>query len=738
MEDKQGDYPHSLPVIPEEKIIKIEDPLTLEEEDDKLISIVDDYVTGSKGHFSKIRLRDRQNRNYANLWGRENNTMDSLLNKKNVYSDNVIYEIESTLKPLATSKDPDILVYPAGESPEQQETADQLTLALQHAINVRELKDVKALAFKHLPVYFIGAVKYFWNPKKGKNGDIDFRVVHPQNLILDDGAKTKNVKQHRFLGEYIEVSVQDLIMRFPGKEEELLNQLVSERKIKSPQDPGALATRLKIIEMWFKYYEKKGDKWTEINAVLWKYNNLLFKKSKNPNWDWEGETHYFNFDDEIEPQQMISNLAQGNEMPGFESKQIFYNYFDEPEFPYILIGYDQWGNMVYDESSRIEQIIRLQENVDTRGNQIKKMLNRAMGKHIFSTEANLKAEDLEEMNWENMDQAIIVDGDINKTHAMAAADQPSPQIIQDYGNTRQIMFQKSHTNAITGALQSSTATSNQIAREANFSYADDLVDATINFMSEQMARAYLQLIKLRYTEEHFVRLIGKDGKVLFQKLHRDMIQDGMEVTITASGVDKLQRQNQAMDMAKLKLIDPLSFFEDIGTKNAQERTKRLLSFLNDPAQYQAEYVMGAGTPQEQAQMLNGTQGNTPPTPQGADAQQATLDIQQIMQGQIPQVPEVVDPTYAEAFAQFLQSPEFKQLPPEMQQQVLQYVQQVQQVLEQSAQGAAQQAPQQFGSAGAPQGGQLPVRTNPQQPSPQNTSVVPTAPPTGAPVGSPRG
>ncbi len=728
--DNIGDYPNSIPVKAQENIIEVKDPLTLDEDDTKLVSIANNYDTKSKGYFAKVRLRERQDRNFSYLFGREANSVDSLLNKRSIYSDNVLYEIESTLKPLATSKDPDILVYPSQETPQSVKSAEDLTLALQHSINTRELKEIKALAFKHLPVYFIGAVKYRWNPEKGKNGDYEFLVVHPQNLVLDNNSKSRDINKQDFVIEYQEVSVQDLLMRFPDKKDDLLNKLINERTIASTDSPKALATKVKIMEIWFKYYKPKETGWTKVSAVMWKYKDLVFKKIKNPNWDWNGETNFFSYDDKVTPEQMMSSMQTEQPIPGFESKQIFYNYFEEPEFPYIFIGYDDWHTMVYDETSRIEQLIKLQENVDVRGNQIKKMLNRAMGKHIFSTEANLKADDLEEMNWEDMDQAIIVDGNVNETHGMATAEQPSPQIITDYGNTRNIMFQKSHVNALTGAIQSNTATSNQIAREANFTYADDLVDATINYLSEKMARAILQMIKLRYTEDHFIRLIGQEGKTIFQRLHRDMIEDGMEVTITASGVDKLQAQNRAMDMAKLQLIDPLSFYEDIGAKNAPERTKRLMTFLTSPEQYIAEYVMGAGTSQQQADMLNGPA-------QGGGGQQAVTDIQMIQQGQIPSVPQQVDQAYASAIAQFIQSPEFKQLDPQIQQGALQFAQQVAQALQQVEQqqsSSAFNAPTSFGQAkGA---GGLPGQQA--QPTPGNTAAVPINPPTGVPGASPRG
>lgn len=727
MDDTTTNNP--VPIVPEEKIGDQEDVLTLKESDAELVRINDQRVTNAKAFYSKIRLRDRQDRNFSYLFGRENNNIDGLFKKKR-YSDNVLFEIEATLKPLAMSKDPDILVYPGSETPEQTASAESLTRVLQHQINTRELKEIKGLAFKHLPVYFIGAVKYFWNPQKGKHGDFDFKIVQPQNLVIDHNAKGRDTAKMDFITEYVDVSIMELIMRFPNKKEELINKLVGEKKLAEGdgENQAKLATKIKITETWFKYYEKKSEGWTEISAVMWKYDDLVFKKMKNPNWDWEGETTYFSYDDKIEPQQIMDSMAQEMPIEGLRTDKIYHNYFENPEFPYILIGYDQWGTMAYDETSRIEQLIRMQENINIRGNQVRRMLDRAMGKHVFSTEANIKAEDLEEMNWENMDQAIVVDNDVNKTHKMIVADQPSAQMINDYSSTRQIMFQKSGVNAVTGEIQSNTATSNQIAREANFTRADDLVDATINYMSEQMARAIMQLIKLRYTEDHFVRLIGQEGKVVFEKINRDMIEDGMEVTITASGTDKIQAQNRAMDMAKLQLIDPLTFYEDIGARNAPERTKRLMTFMSNPAKYEAEYVMRLATPEEQDEALNGTQ------PPGAGADQAQMDIQMIMQGQMPPVPQAMEPEYLDALAAFLSSPEFAILPPEVQQIAQQFVAQVQQVAQQQAAQMQEQqmAPaQNFGQAkGA-------VNTNPQNPTPTNTEQIPVNPPA-VPDGSPRG
>ena len=94
--DNLGDYPNSLPIEAKEKIIQVQDPLEITQTDEELVRIVNNYDVKSKAYFAKIRLKDRQNRNFSFLFSRESNSVDNLLNKKSIFSDNVLYEIETT------------------------------------------------------------------------------------------------------------------------------------------------------------------------------------------------------------------------------------------------------------------------------------------------------------------------------------------------------------------------------------------------------------------------------------------------------------------------------------------------------------------------------------------------------------------------------------------------------------------------------------------------------------------
>jgi hypothetical protein len=182
------------------------------------------------------------------------------------------------------------------------------------------------------------------------------------------------------------------------------------------------------------------------------------------------------------------------------------------------------------------------------------------------------------------------------------------------------MYAISGATAVRGQIQSDVATTNQIAREADYTRADDLVEDTINAASEWMAMWALQFIKLRYTEAHFRKILGNKGSATFLKISRDQVSDGVEVRIKSSGTDKVRIQKTASDMAALKLIDPLNYYKDMNLSDPEGRTEMLLTFNTDPATYLTKYVLKLPDTQVQVDAL-ATGGQLGPESQVA----ATID-----------------------------------------------------------------------------------------------------------------
>jgi len=654
--------PVSYPILAEEGIREPADPLALDIEDDELVKIINARIDASKKFYrEKYDLPNRRKKLEMYLFGRQIADKEKRNELKPYESrnlDNVLYEIEASIKPLAMSKIPDMMTIPGSNTPESKQTAEDISKAINSDMKKREVRKALALAFKHLPVYFTGVIKTRWDPIAN---DYTYENVNPDNVVVDHLCTTSNADDMSFVAQAVEMSVQELVMKFPKKKDKLFVKL-REKGLMVGMEPTwkELASIVKIWEVWSTWYKKtsassdsqpdiEGERWTEIIGVTWKYDTLILAKMKDPNFDWEGEEKAFIYEDpsnentkrELTQEDMMGAIANGV-LPPIAKEHIYHNYFERPRKPFYFMTYDQWGKQPLDETSRIEQNMKNQENLDTRGKQINDTLSSRI-KHVFSKDGGLKADIIERMDLDDPKQDILVEGDVNKVHATIQPERPTPQEFKDLQDTRQRMYAMSGSSAVRGEIQSDVATSNQIAREADFTRADDLVEDTINAASEWLAAWALQFIKLRYTENHMRKLLGGKGSVTFLKLHRDMIEDGMEVMIKSSSTDKLRAQKNALDFAKLgpPFIDPISFFKDMGVDDPEGRAEMGLTFSTNPAEYQAKYVLGMNDTGAMVEGLLGpgaatslqgspagvpTEGNVPPVQQPTPTDTAQVPI----------------------------------------------------------------------------------------------------------------
>ena len=285
------------------------------------------------------------------------------------------------------------------------------------------------------------------------------------------------------------------------------------------------------------------------------------------------------------------------------------------------MGYEQYGEMPLDEISRLEENRDLQDNYDTRTFQINKMLDEARGKHVFSGLSGLKKETVEQMDLNNPDEDIYVEGKLGEVHAYISKEQPSSAMFADLARTEERIRQKYHVaGAVSGELTSDVATTTQIQRESSFTSADDISDLMINEVATKMAEAFLHMMKLRYTEDHFKALVGNEGEMAHMRLTQDIIEDGMEVSIKTSGTDKLKRERMAKEEAQMGLIDPVSYFKDTGREDAEHRAEMAFLWNTAPELYYKQVIQKqdisqiAGGVIQQNQQNLAQAGGTPGTP----------------------------------------------------------------------------------------------------------------------------
>jgi len=663
-----------------------QDPLLLSLDDEKLNKVLDERIEYAESEYKKLDIYERRKLNLNYYLGKhEPNDKSKLKDYQTRYMDNIIYEAEASIKPIALSRMPDLLIVPSDEN--ETKGSEKLTKILNNDLRKRTRRRVMGLAHKHLPIYFHGCVKYRWDSAAGANGDYVFEAVNPENIICDFVPST-NADDMGFIVHKNPMTLKEALVLFPNKKAELLDAVFGGNEDSRQKDEQkGYATRVVIEEVWFNWFDGDEEGVRREEYVLWRFNGgkkVILNKMKNPNFDYEGHPVFVTTDEAGEErvlsEEEIMQVAFGMIQIPVQQKKTFKNYFQQPHKPFIFINYDWLGNMPLDNTSRIEQVILLQDNVDIEGRQITDITHTSRGKWIGSAEGGLKKKDMQEFDPTDPNQNMFVQQDMDKAIKHFPGEQPSPALYQTQEINRARIFQKMGVNDTTrGEVTTDTATTAQISREQDFGRLDDLVEDTINYLAEQMALAAMHMIKLRYTKDHVISLVGKDGKMVFETINSDMVEDGMDVMVYASATDKILRKREAFERAGLQLTDPLSFFEDTEASNPKGRTRRLLSFITDPNTYLMTEVEEMTTEEMAAQL--GAQPGQPeqteqpeqPSPGGGDAMGA---ITQIEQGQMPQPPQQITPLYVDTINEFLQSPRFMNLDPQIQQLATQFAQQL--------------------------------------------------------------
>jgi len=579
-------------------IVTEQDPLKLDLADEEFIETIDALIDSSQKYYLKKQLYDRQNKNLDYYLGDQLKIggKDGLKEFQPRFVENIIYEGIRRIKPIATSQLPDLTVKGQDAS---------MTTLLSDLLNTdakkRSNRKLLGLAHVHEQLFFYAVIKARWNQEKGTDGDYEFINTFPNNIVWDQNCKTNNADDMMFVAENADLRVKQVMMMFPKTAQALLHKLGYDQ----PDEDGKsteerLASPIKIWEVWFHWWKETKDdqgnsKWEKIHAVVWKYDNLVLGKMRNPYYDYEGKPRLF------DPVMREKNGMSESEIMKqyFDSLQqpannIYYNYFRNPRKPYFFMVYESLGRDPIDETNRIEQILKFQDHINDEGRQIIEMNERSAGKAVFNSDA-LDKETIKSIDWRNVRQAIsVTSDDINKSFAVAQMPAAPSQLYESKQMNRGIAFEMLGLNDTTRGVKpdgDTTLGASQMYREQDFGFIDDLVEDTINDAAEWQAQWTMQFIRLFYTKDHMREIIGKDGDSVFTAINQNYITDGLVVEVSASAVDKMMRKQLAVQNMKMGVGDLLSYYEDTNQSNPKERAYRAFMQQSSPQMYAQQYLM---------------------------------------------------------------------------------------------------------------------------------------------------
>lgn len=632
--------------------VVIEDSLSLDLDDGLLLSRLSSKIDDSRQALEKNLKWWEKGKLAEDIWGGRHIDENELYPWQTEYMNPVIFRNIETIIPIAVSRIPAPEALPGNQTDQSKALSLDLEDALEYRAKKEHLRSKIRLAIRHLFLYKLGCIKTVWDPNIGLNGDIRYEVIHPSRIYAFDYT-TPDQDSLEFFVELIEESVHVMVKKFPGKKEEIY-------QLAGIKDPATEDKKVTYQEVWFTFIGQDG---APQEGVLWRYGGEILGKTKHPYWDWGGEDR-----------GMIDEF-------GMESdSKVYRNFMDNPSKPYSFFNYLNLGKQLIDDTSLLEQVWVLQKNVNKRGMQITDMADAAQGKDVFSTDG-IKDEEIDQIT-PDPNEDIRVSGDVRTVHAHIPGVPPPEALFADrnanVADIDNVMGAHSETRGERRGTE--TATGRSILREGDYGRIDDLVQEAIENGVDRIYQQSAQLMKRFYTEDHFIKLVGRDGSVTFKTFNRDAIEDGMEVFVQPGSslpVDKLSKRAEALELSAGNKIAPDDLFDRLGWDDPVETALKTVVFNTEPAKYAQIIASGQKFSEvitQEAQAAQQAQAQA--QAQAQPAAPAAPGMEAGAEARIPAAPEAGGEMEqamgdaANALAQmraFAESEKFQMLTPEQQQ-----------------------------------------------------------------------
>lgn len=544
------------------------------------------------------------------------------------YKDNRLFTATRAVLSYVTSQVATPDVAPSRDGERFAELADNLKEALHQHGKDHLLAHKSKIAAKNLIVRKRGFLKLRYDPFHGPYGDIVVETVDPSDIIVDRWAKYGEEPSRIY--QRIECTLEELIARFPEKEKDIKRVYEVQRGTRSQ-----MSRRCVYYECWFTYFEKNEQK----EGVCWftETGPLILGKMSNPNF--------------IET--------------GFPEEDRTQNYFSMPIKPYVVFNYLNSGMSYIDETSLFDQALPQQDLLNKRGRQIWENADYANGR-IIANKQIMSEDDAAAFLNKNPKTILLVDSENVDRDVKIVAQAFMPNYVVDtlYDARNEIDQIMGTPNIFRGQQQSDANTlgENILIKEQASVLQDDLARAVDEAMIVYY-RKLLHMMKVYYTEDHWFRIKGDEGKYNFILLNEDTIDTDVFVTVEVGSTlpaNKTQLRETALELARYGKIDTLSLYRDLGLPEAEKRAELLTKELNDASSYMTDV----------RDKLYSKEANT--------------DVWIVIGGGEPEERDEYTVEYLEYLNQFVISNRFTRLDPQQQRAVMMFLQTIQEKVARTA------------------------------------------------------
>lgn len=599
------------------------DVLSLNMTDDEIARAIGNRVNTSEKFWNGKLDLDKSREKVEKYWLSNYYSEDDLYDFQAPYKDPRIFTAIETLVALVSNKPPQPLVTQAYDSDGSYELAQQLQKVLLSKYEDLYLKSKFQMVVRHLLLgYRLGVMKVGWDDTVGalqddgtRFGDLEVNTLRPQRVVIDAGAQ--DINNIPLIAEYKSEMLEDLLEMYPDKKDEIIKE-----KGKSSGVALDMTKREGYLEVHFTTRDKETKQ--RIEAIALKCGTVVLSSTKTPFWNYD-ETYT---DDRGTPREA--------------------NFLTKPQKPYVFFNFLNLGKWVIDDISLTELAIPLQEIHDKRGRQFVENADQGNGGWVFNTKL-VKAEDA--AAWiNNPGDKILSNGNVRDAVARLPAPQMDKSVMDDKIDARNEIDNVFGTHgAIRGEVTRSKTLGQDVMSQRGDAARLNVLATALEDGADRLYKFETQVIKVFYDVPQLVRYNAQDDLVNFFSFGRDQIEPGVAIRVRTGSVlpeDPIAKKQETIEL--LPVLDPLAIAKGMNVENPKEWAKRNFMYRMMPDRYMVEYLdLDAG-----------------------DNQQDPLAMQHIeLLNKGQEVPPEPAPSkeHLATHQQFIEAPEFKNLPPEIQQ-----------------------------------------------------------------------
>jgi len=515
------------------------DYYTIADSDANLVKKINSFLSTNKPDHEKRVEEGKRNERY---WGDDQLKGISLRWHNSRIVQNRIYLGVETMVPIMTSKPAEPIVSAANDKKVSKESADKLGKMLIYKYDNDNQQLLFQTISRHLLLNKIGVLKIIWDDEID-DYYIDF--VHPNKVVLSStGYRNEDVE----VAEYLEKPLHELIKMYPDKEQELLGNFA----------PGITAPEAVLgtpVGFW-EYWPANGE------YLVWKMQNVILQKKLNPYFKWK----------------------ESEDGKKAENKLTSANHFKYPRKPYMFFNSQNLGRHIWDDTTPVSQCIPIQDGI----NLLHRIITDTAADQgiLIGAQEFIGMEELYKYTGGPAEKLSVKGGDATRALHRLPPKQLQQGLMDMLLHLEAAADNIMGTHSTTRGEKSSNPTfgQDQMAKESDYGRIDGIVRG-LEKVADELYNWEAQMMKIKYTKDHYMSVLGGQDAAIMDKFKGDNVEDNISITVKQGSTlptDKVSQRNDAIEMAKVNKIDDITFFERMDFPNPRESAKRLFMQIKYP------------------------------------------------------------------------------------------------------------------------------------------------------------